>query len=80
MPVDWNTEPELDPRLPTDSNYVEATALSEKYPIAPDEIMKLVSQNPNLARSSSGNPWVDSPTPEKLYVHEPSIEAYLQAR
>ena len=75
---DWINQHEADPRLPTDPEYVEVSALAQSYGASRDSLIRFAIENPRKARKSNGNPWTESDTKEALFFHEPSVEALLQ--
>lgn len=73
MQKDWINTAQLDPRLPTDPEYVAAASLARAYGIPVDLLVRFAIRSPHLARTSEGNPWTESHGHEVLFLHEPSV-------
>ena len=80
MVNDWIDTSKMDPRLPTEPEYVKAEALMEAYRVEKNDLISLALSLPNLARESSGNPWTESHGHDHLFLHEPTVAAKYSRR
>lgn len=78
MSKDWISTAQVDPRLPTDPDYVAIDALAENYRVSLDTLLRLAIEYPRLAQTSEGNPWTESSGQEDLFLHEPSVASHFK--
>lgn len=75
MQTDWIDTPKIDPRMPTDPEYVEAGSLAEKYGIGTSTMKELIS-DPAIRKTAGGNPWTEGGR-ELIFLHEPTVQNRL---
>lgn len=73
---EWTEGSDMDPRLPTDPEYVEAGALERELNIKHDDLMEFAGKNPDSARCASGNPWTHS-SRERLFLKEKDVREHF---
>ena len=78
MSKDWISTAQVDPRLPTDPEFVSIDALADNYKVGLDTLIRLAIEYPRLAQTSEGNPWTESAGKENLYLHEPSVASHFE--
>ena len=76
--IDWTEGSDMDPRLPTDPDYVEATALQKELGINYDDLMEYAGKHPKNARCAAGNPWTPSMR-EKLFLNQHAVQEHFSS-